>query len=553
MVLMKRVVRGLAILSILLDKSSSMANTMGRISNRVIAGALILLFGLSGVVRAQDVSLTSRDGSVSVSGNFLGFDGDFYRVDTEYGTLTIDGTEVRCDGPGCPDLNSFYPIVRFSGDGVVSASLLPALASAFAERYGYRTEVSETEMAYSVILIDATTGSTAALMEFSQTSSEEGFADLLTENTDVVVSMREANMREINSAKAAGMGDLSDPIRARVLGLDAIVPIVSPANPLKSISLADIEKIMSGDIQNWKELGGQDAPIALFLDKETVSDGSPLLELLTGITAENLTQKHLTLPSTQAAVEAIERDPYGLAFGRLSMVDEVKVLGLAGECGFRTDVVSVDVKTEDYPLTQPMFLYTPARRLPTIARDFLDYALSPAAQTVVARSSFVDQAIEELSFRDQGRRFSNAIHHAGGEVGLEDLQAIVNDFYGAHRLSLGFRFEGGTARLDAQSRSNVQMLAQLIEAGAYDQKHLIFAGFSDGQGAALANKRLSFKRAAAVRNSVFTALGDAAETGFLKTEVRGFGEAMPLACDDVEWGRSLNRRVEIWVHDGFHK
>jgi phosphate transport system substrate-binding protein len=500
---------------------------------------------------AQDVALTSRDGSVSVSGNFLGFDGEFYRVDTDFGVLTIDGSGVNCDGPGCPDLNSFYPIIRFSGDGAVSASLLPALVSSFAARYGYSTEVSVTPTEYRVVLIDSVAGQPAAQIDLAHTSSEEGFADLLTENTDIVVSSREANALEKELAKSAGIGDLSNPVRARVLGLDAIVPVVSPSNPLTMISLKNLEKLLTGSIQNWSEIGGQEAPVSLFLDQSIVETGSPLFDLLPGIKVEDVSSEIVILPTTQDAVAATENDPYGLAFGRLSTVGKVKVLGLSGDCGFRTDVVSADVKTEDYPLTQPLFLYTPARRMPKITRDFLEYVLSPAAQIVVARSPFVDQGIEELTFRDHGRRFANAIRHAGDEVSLDDLQSIADDLYGTRRLSLGFRFEGGTARLDAQSRSNVQLLARLVEAGVYDGKHLIFAGFSDGEGPAAANKRLSSRRATAVRNSVMSSLGEAADIDRLRTSVRGFGEAMPLACDDVAWGRSLNRRVEIWVQDGF--
>jgi phosphate transport system substrate-binding protein len=515
------------------------------------AAALTLSACTASLAYAQDVSLTSRDGSVAVSGNFLGFDGEFYRVDTEFGVLTLDGSGVYCDGPGCPDLNSFYPIIRFSGDGAVSASLLPALVSSFAARFGYNTEVSVTQTDYRVVLTDSVAGQPAAQINLSHTSSAEGFADLLTENTDIVVSSREASKQEKELAKAAGIGDLSDPVRARVLGLDAIVPIVSPSNMLSMISLENLGKVLSGSVSNWAELGGQDAPISLFLDESILQTGSPLLNLLPELKAEDVGKGIKAFPTTQAAVEATERDPYGVAFGRLSTVGKVKVLGLSGDCGFRTDVISADVKTEDYPLTQPMFLYTPARRLPKIARDFLDYVLSPAAQIVVARSPFVDQGIEELTFRDHGRRFANAIRHAGDEVALNDLKAIADDLYGARRLSLGFRFEGGTARLDAQSRSNVQLLAQLVEAGVYDGKQLIFAGFSDGQGLATANAKLSFRRATAVRNSVLAALGEATENDLFETKVRGFGEAMPLACDNVAWGRSLNRRVEIWVQDGF--
>jgi phosphate transport system substrate-binding protein len=502
---------------------------------------------------AQDVTLTSRDGSVAVSGIFLGFDGDFYRVETEFGPLTIDGTGVLCDGPGCPDLNSFYPIIRFSGDGAVSETLMLDLVSAFSERFGYDTEVSTAGKSYSVLLLDEAQNQPSAEFVFAQTSSEQGFADQLIENADIVVSLREANAQEKKLAKAEGIGDLSDAVRARVLGLDAIVPTVSPSNPLTTISLDDLEKILSGTVTNWQDVGGQDAPIVLFLDKEILRDGSSLLTLLPMLDVRNLPSETLILNTPQEAVDVLTDHPYGITFGRLSTVGRVKVLGLTGACGFHTDVNSVDVKTEDYPLTQPMFLYTPARRLPKIARDFLAYVLSPAAQVVVARSPFVDQAIEEVSFRNHGHRFANAISNSGDEIGLEDLKEIVNSLHGAHRLSLGFRFEDGTAQLDAQSRSNIQLLAQLIDAGVYDRKDMIFAGFSDGQGGAGANEALSLRRATAVRASILTALGESGDAYLPHTNVRGFGEAMPLACDDVAWGRELNRRVEVWVRDRVYK
>ena len=39
---------------------------------------------------AQDITLTSHDGKVEISGNLLGFDGEFYRVETRFGELTVD-------------------------------------------------------------------------------------------------------------------------------------------------------------------------------------------------------------------------------------------------------------------------------------------------------------------------------------------------------------------------------------------------------------------------------------------------------------------------------
>jgi len=63
---------------------------MGRAA--IFAALFICAFGTQG--HAQDVTLTSRDGSVEVSGTLLGFDGEFYRVEPIFGELPADGAGV---------------------------------------------------------------------------------------------------------------------------------------------------------------------------------------------------------------------------------------------------------------------------------------------------------------------------------------------------------------------------------------------------------------------------------------------------------------------------
>ncbi len=65
------------------------------------SAALFLLVSGAAVL-ADDVTLKSRDGAIELSGTLLGFDGEFYRVETQYGELTVDGSGVLCEGPGCP-------------------------------------------------------------------------------------------------------------------------------------------------------------------------------------------------------------------------------------------------------------------------------------------------------------------------------------------------------------------------------------------------------------------------------------------------------------------
>jgi phosphate transport system substrate-binding protein len=129
---------------------------------------------------------------------------------------------------------------------------------------------------------------------------------------------------------------------------------------------------------------------------------------------------------------------------------------------------------------------------------------------------------------------------------LAELQRMLAVLGPLQRLTTTFRFGAGSARLDAQSSSNVQQLAQALEAGFYDARRLVFVGFSDGEGPARTNREIALQRAQAVRSAVLEA-AETANLDRIEMQVDAFGEALPMACDDSAWGRQVNRRVEVWV------
>jgi phosphate transport system substrate-binding protein len=251
-------------------------------------------------------------------------------------------------------------------------------------------------------------------------------------------------------------------------------------------------------------------------------------------------------PDGPALAKAVADDPFGLGVSSRSELGNAWELALEGDCGFALRATRRAVKTEDYPLTAPLFLYMPARRFPKLVREFLDYLRDPSAQLVIRRAGFVDRAPEEIVINAQGDRFANAIARAGAEIDLPELQRMVQILSPLRRLTTTFRFEAGSARLDAQSRSNVQQLARAMELGLYDARHLVFVGFSDGEGPAGPNQAIAMRRAEAVQRAVTTA-AETANLDRITLQTEAFGEAMPMACDDSEWGRQVNRRVEVWV------
>lgn len=513
---------------------------------RAAIGAALLLFATVSPLKAQDVTLSSPDGVVEITGNLLGFDGEFYRVETKFGELTLDGSGVSCEGPGCPSLSDFVAEVTLSGSASMAEVLLPALIEGFALRNGFKTRREpQLDGDFDYLLLRGD-GRPAARFSFLVGTTDAGFEDLISQDADITMAQREIREAEQSAAQAAGMGDMTTALRSRVIALDALVPVVSPENPVQQISLPDLAAIFAGQIDNWKTLGGADAPISLHLPERGTgltqafedqvlkrADGTFSADLRFHAHGDNL-------------VRRVATDPFGIGIASFANIGTARMLTLTGACGFDLRANRRAIKTEDYPLTAPMFLYLPQRRLPKVARDFLSYVRGPGAQIVIRRAGFVDQAPETISINAQGDRLANAIQAAGPEVDLAELQRLLGTLEGFKRLSTSFRFEAGSARPDAQSRSNIEQLARALETGLYDGKVLSFVGFSDGEGAAAANRKIALKRAEGVRDAVLAA----AETVSLERvelQVEGFGEALPMACDDSDWGRQVNRRVEVWL------
>lgn len=511
-----------------------------------VLAAPLALFGFSAA--SQHVTLTSHDGSVEVSGNLAGYDGEFYRIETEFGTLTVDGAGVDCRGADCPDVDHYVADITLSGAPVMGSVLMPSLIEAFAARNGYAVRrVTQPDDRIRFELVGRDDGAPVARFVVRLNSSQEGLADLIADKADIALSLREVTPEEAAGESVDGMGDLRAPGRSRIVALDALVPLVSVQNPLTKIDMADLAAVFSGEIDTWAPLGGEPEAITLHLPE----DGSALSQVFEHrVMAEygkpGEARSVVRHASAAALAEAVAADPFALGMGSFSGIGDAVPLSVAGSCNFASAATVTDIKTEDYPLTTPLFAYLPPRRLPQIARNFLRYIASPAAQPVIRRAGFVDQFPAGIPFKHQGTRFANAIDRAGPEIDLAELQRLVRTLSGHNRLTVTFRFEGGSSALDAQSRSNVALLAEAIQRGVFDGRRLMFVGFSDGQGPEAINRRISLNRADAVRIAV-RAAARSVDLSRLELHAEAFGEAMPMACDEVGWGRRVNRRVEVWL------
>jgi phosphate transport system substrate-binding protein len=514
----------------------------------VLRAVLICLsLTLSPALWAQDVALRSLDGSVTLEGTLIAYDGAYYRLETVYGPLTVAAEGVRCAGPGCPDLTGFVAEARIAGEATVTERLLPELLARFAESRGMRlapAEETDRGMRHALTRAD---GSIAAVFLIVPGTSDTGMLALLNGETDMAITLREATEIERRADLAAAPDDPALIRRVRVIALDALVPVVAAQNPLTSLSLPQLDDIFSGRIANWQELGGPDAPIALHLLDADLGLAQHFQDRVLSRTEPDGPEPRITRHGSSVALaQAVARDAYAIGITDQSARGAARSLALAGPCGFAQTADANAVRAEDYPLTAPVLIYLAPRRLPQLVRDFLDWTETASAERVVARVGYVNQTLTRSPLAQQGRRLANAITSAGDEVGLAELQRLVARMEGTERLSATFRFADGSVDLDAQSRAAIARLAAAIEQGVFDGQRLTFVGFSDGEGPAAVNLRLSLRRSESVLEAVRLA-AEAADPDRVAFAVDAFGEAMPMACDDSDWGRAVNRRVEVWV------
>ncbi|MFM7442517.1 MAG: phosphate ABC transporter substrate-binding/OmpA family protein, partial [Tabrizicola sp.] len=405
-------------------------------------------------------------------------------------------------------------------------ALLPPMVQAFAEARGLIYETVPGD-GYAAQILDPATRKELADVSFRPMGPEAATAEVEAGAADLKLSFR----------SEPGFG-------AHSVAMDAMVVIVSPDNPTPEISTVDLARVLAGEVESWSQIGGPDMPLVV----HALAPDTDLQKALSDRLGETEAADVLH-PDLASLAEAVAKDPWAIAISGRSAIVPARRLPLADSCGFPLLPTTLAIKAGDYPLALPVTLLAVKRRLPLLTREFIAFLRTPASGEAVATAGFIDRSPSRQPMTADGLRLINAIQGAGEDVTLDDLKRLAGIMDGADRVSFTFRFEDGSSTLDAVSQDSLSDLAQLIAAGQFRDEKLVLAGFSDGSGAAEANLALSVDRASQVAQELAVIAPDLSPAQM--PVVEGFGEALPMACDETAIGRQLNRRVELWVVPDF--
>ncbi|NNF24257.1 MAG: OmpA family protein [Rhodobacteraceae bacterium] len=498
--------------------------------------AASLAFLLCPAASAQPVTLQSDDGGLRLQGEILDYDGEYYRIDTKYGILTVSAAAMRCLGESCPDTEGFIPEFRISGAATTGDTLMPGIVEAFVRDRGYRAvRVVQDDTHFRYELFRGASETVFARIRFRVSSTEEGFADLVANQAEIAMAIRPVRFNEIERGIEAGIGDLGAAGRSMDIALDALVPIASRKNAVTAMGVDRLAAAFSGRARDWADLGGAQGPVRLYLKNDPSGLTGRFRTQVLGPQDMALSSDVQRFGSNADLAGAVAANPAALAISALSEIGNARTLALSGSCAREVAATTNTLLTGDYPFVIHHRLFMPDYVLPAIAREFLEFVRAPAGRRAVEALGYVPPDRVRLRLRPASR------------PGTESDAPKTPEFLdGAERLAFTFRFDVGTADLDANAQDALRRLAAWLEANTERRRRLFIVGFTDGVGAAGVNERLSQRRSALVRASLEDLVSPEAWQ-IARPRAIGLGERAPIACDDMGWGRQVNRRVEVWT------
>ena len=207
---------------------------------------------------------------------------------------------------------------------------------------------------------------------YNPTGSGAGITAAQEGRCDIGLSSRALKDEE----KAGGL-------KETVLAYDGIAIIVNPENPVNDLTLDQIAKLYTGEITNWKDVGGNDAEVVL-IGREAASGTRDGFESITG--TKDKCQYRQELTSTGDVITTVAQNPDAIGYASLAAIkDTVKAITVNGVMP-----TEATVKDGSYAIQRPFVLVTvEGKALSETAQKFFDYITSPEAAELISAAGAV--------------------------------------------------------------------------------------------------------------------------------------------------------------------
>ena len=206
---------------------------------------------------------------------------------------------------------------------------------------------------------------------YNPTGSGSGITAVTEGNCDIGLASRNLKDEEKNG------------LTSTTVAIDGIAMIVNTANEVSDLSLDQIAKIYTGEITNWKDVGGADQEIVV-IGREAGSGTRDGFESITGTSDKCQMDQELT--STGAVIQAVGANEAAIGYASLAAVDDtIKTLTVEGAAPSEETVLDGTYKIQ----RNFNMITNDSKELSPAAQAFLDFATSLEAASLTEAAGAV--------------------------------------------------------------------------------------------------------------------------------------------------------------------
>lgn len=341
-------------------------------------------------------------------------------------------------------------LLRLHGSNTIGASLAPELVKKWLKSSGYRAITVEKRGEEGELTVVATKNGSLVNVELKNHGSSSAFSSLAEGKCDVGMSSRQISGEERQMLRK--LGDMTSIASEHVLAIDAIAIIANGDNPLGSLDLVTLKKIFSGEVDNWRQVGGEDGPIHVYALDGLSGTHDAFSAMVLGTSP--LTKAAKRFQANALLSDAVAGDKWGIGYVGMPYVRDTKALKIREQKDSIAHLPSVfSASYEEYPLSRRLYLYTAPEPANPMAKEFVSFALSARGQSAVGRLGFAKLSVDMESGGDHAARFLEEKHKA----------VYTRETLGGFRVNFNFRFTKDKAELENRSKKDLERFVRYVK------------------------------------------------------------------------------------------
>ena len=208
--------------------------------------------------------------------------------------------------------------------------------------------------------------------------STTGIAAITDGTAQIGMSSRRAKPAEISAASSKGVN-----MKPIIVAYDGLGVIVNAKNPLNNLTKKQVEQIFTGEVTDWSAVGGTGGKISIYTRNTSSGTYSDWKEL--AMKKRDYAPGSQKMAGHEQIAAEVGKNPNGIGYVGLAYMNApgVKVISIEGAKPSKQSVLN-----KSWPYARPTFYYTNGE--PSgVAKQFVDFTLSPAGQQIVERVGFL--------------------------------------------------------------------------------------------------------------------------------------------------------------------